>query len=407
MRETTDILISGGGVAGLAAACAFGSAGFLVICVDPSPPVTHAEAEGADLRTTAFLQPSVSVLEEAGLWSRLAPHAAPLQVMRIIDAGGADPVARLTKEFDAAEISDAPFGWNLPNWLLRREMVARLAELPTVSFRPGVGFARMLAREAEALVTLSDGAQVSARLVIGADGRASPVREAMGIAARTFRYGQKALAFAVAHDLPHDNVSTEVHRTGGPFTLVPLPDRDGKPASAVVWMETGAEVARLAALPVPDFEAEMTARSSGILGPLHLITRRSVWPIISQIADRMSGRRAVLMAEAAHVVPPIGAQGLNMSLADLRCLLDLGQSHRDDPGQLAVTDAYHRSRHWEVQARVTGIDLLNRASMASAPGLRDLRAKALDALYSAHPVRTTLMRAGLGVRSAAATTKAT
>jgi 2-octaprenyl-6-methoxyphenol hydroxylase len=397
MRNTTDILISGGGVAGLTAACALGSAGFQAICVDPFPPVTAGDADGADLRTTAFLQPSIPVLQAAGLWSRLEPHAAPLQVMRIIDAGGPEPEARLTKDFDAVDISDAPFGWNLPNWLLRREMVARLAELPNVSFRPGTGFARMLVRDAEALVTLTDGSQVAAKLVIGADGRNSPVREALGIPVRTTRYGQKALAFAVTHDVPHQNVSTEVHRKGGPFTLVPLPDRDGRPASAVVWMETGPEVARLAALTVPEFEAEMTARSSGILGPLTLVTRRSVWPIISQIAERLSGRRTVLVAEAAHVVPPIGAQGLNMSLADLRALLDLVERHRDDPGQAAVTDNFHRSRHLEVQARVTGIDLLNRASMAEAPALRDLRAKALDVLYSARPVRQLLMKAGLGV----------
>ncbi|KAF0113639.1 MAG: 2-octaprenyl-6-methoxyphenol hydroxylase [Rhodobacteraceae bacterium] len=397
MRETTDILISGGGVAGLAAACAFGSAGFSVICVDPTPPVTDVDADGADLRTTAFLQPSIPVLQAAGLWSRLAPHAAPLQVMRIIDAGGPEPEARLTKDFDASDISDAPFGWNLPNWLLRREMVARLADLPNVSFRPGIGFARMLTRQAEALVTFTDGTQIAAKLVIGADGRTSSVREALGIAARTTRYGQKALAFAVAHDIPHQNVSTEVHRKGGPFTLVPLPDRNGRPASAVVWMETGPEIARLAALAVPAFEAEMTARSARVLGPLTLISRRSVWPIISQIADRLSGPRAVLLAEAAHVVPPIGAQGLNMSLADLSTLLTLADQHRDDPGQPAVTETYHRQRHLEVQARVTGIDLLNRASMAHAPILRDLRAKALDALYSARPVRQMLMRAGLGL----------
>lgn len=397
MRETTDILISGGGVAGLTAACAFGSAGFRVICIDPQPPVTDAGASDADLRTTAFLQPSIPVLQAAGLWTRLQPHAAALQVMRIIDAGGETPDPRLTKDFDAADISDAPFGWNLPNWLLRREMVARLAELPNVSFRPGTGFARMLVRDTEALVTLTDGTQLSARLVIGADGRNSPVREALGITARTTRYGQKALAFAVAHDIPHQNVSTEVHRSGGPFTLVPLPDRDGRPASAVVWMETGPEVARLAALPVPEFEAEMTARSAGVLGPLTLLSRRSVWPIISQIADRLSGPRAVLLAEAAHVVPPIGAQGLNMSLADLAALLALAEAHRDDPGLPAVTEAYHRQRHLEVRARVTGIDLLNRASMADAQVLRDLRAKALDALYSARPVRQMLMRAGLGM----------
>ncbi|MFM7444484.1 MAG: FAD-dependent monooxygenase, partial [Tabrizicola sp.] len=124
MRETTDILISGGGVAGLTAACALGTAGFRVVCVDPTPPVTDAADDAADLRTTAFLQPSIPVLQAAGLWSRLEPHAAALQVMRIIDAGGETPEAHLTKDFNAADISDAPFGWNLPNWLLRREMVA-------------------------------------------------------------------------------------------------------------------------------------------------------------------------------------------------------------------------------------------------------------------------------------------
>ncbi|MEY4873277.1 MAG: hypothetical protein RLZZ563_2607, partial [Pseudomonadota bacterium] len=207
-RETTDILVSGGGVAGLTAAAAFGSAGFRVICVDPAPPVTAMDSDGADLRTTAFLQPSIPVLEEAGLWSRLEPFAAPLQIMRIIDAGGDLPEPRIVKDFDASDISDRPFGWNLPNWLLRREMVARLAELPNVSFRPGIATTKLLTREAEALVTLTDGSRVSARLVIAADGRNSTMREALEIPVRTLRYGQKALAFAVNHPIPHRNVST-------------------------------------------------------------------------------------------------------------------------------------------------------------------------------------------------------
>lgn len=395
----TDIVISGGGVAGLAAAAAFGSAGFSVVCVDPTPPVTSAEDEGADLRTTAFLQPSITVLREAGLWERLAPHAAPLQMMRIIDAGGPEGEARAVKDFDAADVSDLPFGWNLPNWLLRREMVARLAELPSVDFRPGIATTALFTREAEARVTLSDGARLTARLVIAADGRASPMREALGIPVKTLRYGQKALAFAVTHPVPHQNVSTEIHRSGGPFTLVPLPDRNGVPASAVIWMESGAEVARLAALPPEAFEAEMNIRSCHILGPLTLATRRSVWPIIAQVAARMSGQRTALMAEAAHVVPPIGAQGLNMSLADLAALLDLARAAPDDLGSAAMLEAYHRKRHLEVQARVRGVDMLNRTSMAGAPMLRDLRAAALNALYAAKPVRKTLMRAGLGMRA--------
>jgi 2-octaprenyl-6-methoxyphenol hydroxylase len=397
-RITTDILISGGGVAGLTAAAAFGSAGFRVICVDPEAPVTDRDAEGADLRTTAFLQPSIPVLEAAGLWGRLAPHAAPLQIMRIVDAGGPEPEPRIVKDFDAADISDQPFGWNLPNWLLRREMVARIAELPTVDFRPGTATTRLLARDSEALVSLSDGTRVSARLVIAADGRHSTIREALGIPVKTTRYGQKALAFAVTHPEPHRNISTEIHRSGGPFTLVPLPDRDGLPSSAIVWMETGPEALRLASLPVAEFEAAMNARSCGLLGSLTLVSRRMVWPIISQVADRMSGERTALMAEAAHVMPPIGAQGLNMSLADLKVLLDLAQADPENLGGPAMLDTYHRKRHWEVQARITGIDALNRASMLADPIWRDLRATALNALYSVPPVRKTLMKAGLGVR---------
>lgn len=397
MAERTDILISGGGVAGLMAAAAFGTAGFSVICVDPAPPVTEAGAEGADMRTTAFLHPSRRVLEGAGLWSRLEPHAAALRIMRIVDAGGEVAEPRVVKDFDASEIGDEPFGWNFPNWLLRRETVARLAELPNVSFRPGTATRAVLTRESEARVTLSDGTQVAARLLIAADGRLSPVREALGIGVKTLRYGQKALAFAVTHPIPHDNVSTEIHRTGGPFTFVPLPDRDGRPCSAIVWMERGPEALRLAELPVAAFEAEMFTRSAGLYGPLTLVTRRSVWPMIAQIAERFDGERTALLAEAAHVVPPIGAQGLNMSLADLACLLDLAKAAPDRLGDRAMLSAYHRRRWPEVKARVTGIDLLNRTSMLSAQPLRDLRASALNALYSFKPIRATLMKAGLGL----------
>jgi 2-octaprenyl-6-methoxyphenol hydroxylase len=396
MRESVDVLISGGGVAGLAAAAAFGSAGYSVICVDPAPPVTTGDAPGADLRTTAFLQPSIPVLTDAGLWQRLEPHAMPLQVMRIVDAGGAEPVARITHDFDAADVSGQPFGWNLPNWLLRREFVARLAALPTVDFRPGIGTKRLFTRESEALVTLSDGAQVAARLVVAADGRHSPVRKALGIPVHTTRYGQKALAFAVTHPEPHRNVSTEIHRSGGPFTLVPLPDHQGKPCSAVVWMETGPEIERLRALPREAFEAEMNTRSCGLFGWLEQASALTVWPIITQHADRFYGQRTALMAEAAHVVPPIGAQGLNMSLGDLTALMDLARP--ETLGSPAMLQAYERRRMPDVKLRLAGVGMLNRASMIGARPLRDARAAALHALYSLAPVRKGLMQLGIGMR---------
>jgi len=245
---------------------------------------------------------------------------------------------------------------------------------------------------------LSDGTRVEARLVLAADGRNSPMREAAGIGVHTKRYGQKALAFAVTHQMPHENVSTEIHRSGGPFTLVPLPDYNGQPSSAIVWMERGPKALELLALDVAAFEVAMNRRSCGVLGDLKLASRRTIWPIISQSADRLSGQRLALMAEAAHVVPPIGAQGLNMSLNDLRCLLDLAEARRGDLGDAQMLEAYHKARIRDVKLRVQGIDLLNRTSMVGAQPLRDLRALGLNALYSLAPVRRNLMQMGLGVR---------
>lgn len=396
--DSVDILISGGGLAGLIAAAAFGTAGFSVICNDPTPPVTEREDAASDMRTTALLQPSRTLLETAGVWDKLSAQAAPLEVMRIIDAGGPEAEARITQDFRASDVSDLPFGWNVPNWLIRKVLVARLAELESVDFRPGLRTERVLTRTNSARVRLSDGAQVQCRLVIGADGRHSPVRSAVGIGVRTQRYGQKALAFAVTHPVPHENVSTEIHRTGGPFTLVPLPDHEGKPSSAVVWMDDGPKSQRRFDMDVPAFEAEMTARSCGVLGDLSLASHRTIWPIISQQATALTAERIALIAEAAHVMPPIGAQGLNTSLRDVAVLLEHVSAQRSDPGSPAVLAKYARARQADITLRASGIDLLNRASQVDAPVLRDLRAFGLRMIHQVTPVRKGLMRLGLGLR---------
>ena len=393
-----DILISGGGIAGLTAAVAFGNAGFAVICVDPTAPVTDSAAEGADMRSTAMLQPARRVLESAGIWNHLQDYAAPLQIMRIVDAGGPDMVPRITREFDAADISDQPFGWNFPNWLLRRALLERFAELPNVDFRPGISTTSLFTRTTGAKVGLSDGSQVEARLIVAADGRDSPMRNAAGISVTRRSYGQKAIVFSATHPIPHENVSTEIHRTGGPFTLVPLPDRDGTPCSAVVWMDDGAACTRRMSLDADAFSSEASQRSCHLFGPLTIVSPRAVWPVISQHAMRMSAERLALIAEAAHVVPPIGAQGLNMSLQDVETLLDLAQADPENLGSQAMLDAYQQARHADVLLRVRGIDVLNRASQAKAPLARDVRAAGLNTLYAAAPVRKMLMQMGLGMR---------
>ncbi len=400
-RIETDILVAGGGVAGLAATAAFAAEGFDVICVDPVPPVTEVAAEGSDLRSTAFLQPSVDLLRRAGLWDRLAEHAAPLRIMRLADAGGEAPAIREVADFDAAEIGAEAFGYNLPNWLLRREMVAALEALPNARLVAPARVERVTPRSREVIVQLAGDGQVRAKLLVAADGRDSTVREAVGIGARRWRYGQKAVVFTVTHPLPHEGVSTEIHRTGGPFTLVPLPDLEGRHHSAVVWMETGPKAVALAAMAEAEFEAELNMRACGVLGELRLASPRRVWPIISQAADRLDGPRTALVAEAAHVIPPIGAQGLNMSLRDVSVLLDLVVAARTagrDIGDAALLARYSRTRHPDILMRIAGVDALNRAAMTSVQAFRDLRRAGLKALHGIAPVRHAAMRLGLGAR---------
>ena len=388
--DSTDILIAGGGTAGLAAAAAFGTLGLSVTCVDPAP-LDAPDGPDADLRTTAILQPGRALLEQAGLWDRLLRQATPLRVMRIVDAAGM-PVKR---DFDAGDLGDAPFGWNIPNRVIKRAFAERLAEMPQVTLLRGVGFVGRLAQMDDVVVRLSDGRQVTARLLVGADGRDSAVRRVCGIEARVTRYGQKALVFAVTHESPHDGVSTEVHAKGGPFTLVPLPDHDGRPCSAVVWMTDGAEAVRLRAPPEEEFAQAVNARSAGVMGPLTPVGGRQAWPIVTQVADRITARRTALMAEAAHVVPPIGAQGLNMSLRDLQAMIDLASARREEIGDESWLLAYARAREPDIRLRALGIDVLNRASIG---GLGPLRALGLRAMHDVAPVRHALMRLGLGLR---------
>ncbi len=397
----TDILIVGGGVAGLSATTAFAAAGFKTLCVDAVPPIVDQNADGADLRSTAFLLPSVDLLKQSGLWQGLEEYAAPLRIMRILDSGGEDHGIREQANFDARDIDQPAFGYNLPNWLLRREMVDHVNKLTNASLLSPLKVTRITPRSDEVLVNLSDGRLLRTKLVVAADGRNSLIREQLGIDIQSWRYGQKALAFNVECALPHQNISTEIHRSGGPFTLVPLPDLDGKHYSAVVWMETGPNADDLLKMDAAAFNDTLNKRSCGVLGDLKLAGKRLLWPIIAQRAARLNGPRTALLAEAAHVIPPIGAQGLNMSLADLSALVNLTVEARDsgkDFGGTKVLNTYNRTRWPDMAARIKGVDVLNRAAMAKSQNLRDLRRAGLKTLYGIAPLRKAAMKAGLGAK---------
>jgi 2-octaprenyl-6-methoxyphenol hydroxylase len=390
----TDILVAGGGIAGLAAAARLAATGRRVVVVDPAPEIAGG---GEDRRTTAFLMPSVETLRRAGAWAPMQAAGAMLRTMRIVDAGGERRAPRETADFAASEIQDSPFGWNVPNTAARATLRERVAELPNAELLAGRAVTDFLARDAHALIRLSDGRVVRALLAVAADGRDSTLRRLAGIEATRWRYGQKALVFCVTHPEPHGNVSTEIHRSGGPLTLVPMPDIEGRPASAVVWMVPGPRAERFAALGEAALASELTAETMGLFGPLGIAGPRAVWPIVSQVAHRMRGQRLAVMGEAAHVIPPIGAQGLNMSLGDVECLARLVEgAGAGDIGTDSLLAAYERRRMPEVCARVAGVDVLNRFAQAEPQPIRDIRLAGLRAISRITPVRRLAMRLGLG-----------
>ena len=392
-RIDTDILVAGGGLAGLAAAARLGVAGQRVTVVDPAPAET---GPGDDRRTTAILAPAAETLARAGAWDAMAAGAAPLWTMRLIDAGGVERRPRETADFEAREMQDRPFGWNVANRPARAALLGRVAEMEGVRLERGTAVTGLLTRSTGVVARLSDGRQVTARLAVAADGRDSTLRRLAGIPVRRWDYGQVALVFPVTHPQPHEGVSTEIHRTGGPLTLVPMPDLDGHPSSAVVWMVPKARGARLSVLDDGALGTELTAETMGLFGPLRVAGPRASWPIIGLLAGRMTAERLALVAEAAHVIPPIGAQGLNMSLADVECLARLIEETGGDPGAPALLSRYGMRRWPETAARVAGVDTLNRFAQAEAQPLRDLRRLGLKAIHDLPPVRHLAMRLGMG-----------
>lgn len=391
--EQVEILIAGGGIAGLAAAARLGADGCEIMVVDPAP--AQLPEDRTDLRTAALLQPAIATLKQAGAWEGMAAGGAPIRSMRLVDAGGRERRPRVTGDFTGSETGHEFFGWNIPNRVAREVLLQHLAGMANVRLRHGAAVEAYVPRLDAAFCRLSDGSMVGAKLVIAADGRNSTLRRLAGIGARRWSYGQKAVISAVTHPSPHHGGATEIYRTGGPLVLVPLPDHEGKPCSSVVWLMPGPEAVRLGALDEVSLAAELIAASMGLYGPLNIVMKRAIWPIIGQVAHRLTAERLVLIAEAAHVVPPIGAQGLNMSLKDIESLAGLVQGAAD-PGAPQILAIHQRRQLPQMMARIAGIDAINRVAKTEIQPLRDIRAAGIAAISRIPPLRRMAMRAGMG-----------
>jgi 2-octaprenyl-6-methoxyphenol hydroxylase len=295
--------------------------------------------------------------------------------------------------FSAREIGLDQFGYNIENRALITALEDRARELPGL-IRFDDEAAAISPEQDDVAIRTGGGAALSARLVIGADGRQSPSRKAAGIEVIRRELNQAALTFNVGHSRPHRNVSTEFHTPQGPCVFVPLPaDR-----SSVVWVTSPKEAERLLALSDDELSAAIEAQSHSILGRLRVETGRHLFRLAIERPRRFAQTRIALVGEAAHVLPPIGAQGLNMGLRDAADIADIvreAMAAGDDPGAPEVAERYHSARRADVTSRTFAIDLANRSLLSEFWPLQSLRAAGLHLIGSIGPLRRIAMREGL------------
>lgn len=377
-------VVVGGGPAGLATAIALASAGVKTALVARRSPY-------ADNRTTALLGGSVDFLQSLDIWSRCQDKAAALRVMRLVD-----DTRRLIRapevKFSSDEIGMDAFGYNIENRVLLAAMEERAAELSSLT---------RIDDDAETVVTRETGVEVrtkegilSAALVVGADGRHSLCREAAGINVRRRDLNQSALTLNVAHTRPHLNISTEFHTETGPCVFVPLPGNH----SSVVWVLSPTEAERLKAMNDEALSEAVERRCHSILGRMSVAPGRHVFPLAIEQPERLAARRIALVGEAAHVLPPIGAQGLNMGLRDAADLADAVRkalAHGEDPGSNHTLQRYEQTRRADVFSRTFMVDMANRTLLNDFLPLQSLRAAGMHLLASVGPLRKLAMREGL------------
>lgn len=387
-RARAEVLIVGGGHAGLLLGGALAKAGVAVLLVERQPRGCIVEAR-SDGRTLALLAGSVALFQRLGAWSRVEPQTAAIERVAVTDVAGGGHV-----RYDSAAHGGRPFGAGVEHVALRRSLLEAFVDhAGAASFLQGevAGICRV---GGAMHVALADGRVIETALVVGADGRASRVRELARIGVDRWAYDQQALTLILRHDRPHRGAVHEWLRPGGPLATLPLPGR----RTGVTWVERPGEARRLKDLPGVELVAAFDRATGGVLGRVELDSGPVVYPLGAQHARQYVAPRLALVGDAAHGVHPIHAQGFNMGVADVGALVDAvvtARSRGQDVGSGEALLPYARARRADNTQRLWLTDGLVRIFTADLAPVRAARSLALNAIEHVAPLKRLAVKHGM------------
>jgi 2-octaprenyl-6-methoxyphenol hydroxylase len=400
-----QVCIVGAGPVGGTLACRLATAGVATAIIDRAPlsPMEHPAFDG---RAYAIAAGPRRLLEAAGLWERLPEPTCPILDIRVTDGRIGRPASKLHLHFDTRELGEAggPFGWMVEARSLRVALNAHMARLPALQvFAPAEAWVERTPDGA--VVRVAGGPDIGCRLVIAAEGRHSPLREAAGIPVTRLPYGQTGIVCAVAHERPHHNVALEHFLPSGPFAQLPMCGIPGAPevsapyVSAIVWTERDRLARIMLGLDDFRFAREISRRLGDHLGAVRPIGRRWNYPLAAMLAHRYVDTRLALVGDAAHGIHPIAGQGLNLGFRDVEVLAELvaeAVAAGADPGAPEVLARYQRQRRPDNLAMLAATDALDRLFSNDSRVVRLARDLGIAAVHRARPLKRMFMRQAMG-----------
>ncbi|MEZ5686669.1 MAG: FAD-dependent monooxygenase [Paracoccaceae bacterium] len=395
MKHDSDVIVAGGGLNGPALALALAQAGLSVTVIDAAPARQRA-AEAFDGRAYALAIASQKLLAAIGVWPALAPDAQPMMAVKAADGRPGEGAAPFFLHFDAHELDQPPVGYMLEDRFLYRAFLEAMQANPRIACLHDTRVVAQTELPGGIGVTLSDGRQLTAKLLVGADGRRSGVAERAGITREGWDYGQTALVAAIAHEKPHDGVAHQYFMTSGPLAILPLTGN----RSSIVWSETHDRAAAIAALDDADFLAVLRPRFGDFLGQISLAGPRFSYPLNLTLARAYAAPRVALIGDAAHGVHPIAGQGLNLGLRDVGALAEVlveAMRRGEDIGALDVLERYQSWRRFDSTSLALGMDAVNKLFSNDNPILRAGRDLGMGLVNAIPGLRQGFMRQAAGL----------